>query len=293
MSKSKFNWKSTVTWGLILLYFISLIVFIGDPKTATGILELTGVILLLLHGQQRYGWRGILMFVLIAFSVSTLLEDLSIRTGIPFGHYYYHLVGAPIPVPYIDQVPIFVGPIYIAVGYLSWTLGSLILDHADLHLDQKWNVVLMPLISAFIMVQFDLVQDPVTATYQKMWIWQNGGGFNGVPLVNFLGWYLTCFTFMLIFSIWLSKHPATVKRTPVLTSKSFWLQPIVLYGLIGLSYVTGYLYNLTNRTAVTDPTGHAWLVNNIYETAVTVMLFTMLYSIVLALVHLFKRPQTR
>jgi uncharacterized membrane protein len=42
----------------------------------------------LLHGAIRYRLRGILVFMAICLVVGNLLENLSILTGFPFGHYY-------------------------------------------------------------------------------------------------------------------------------------------------------------------------------------------------------------
>ena len=42
----------------------------------------------LFHGAVRYQWSGILTFLVICLVVSNLLENTSILTGFPFGHYY-------------------------------------------------------------------------------------------------------------------------------------------------------------------------------------------------------------
>lgn len=285
----KHNYGDIAVWILIILYAIAIVAFANNASFGTLILEITGCVLLLLHGKQRYGWGGVLSFIIITFVISTFFEDLSIRTGFPFGNYHYDLSGAPFAVPYIDQVPVVVGPIYIAMGYLAWTLGTIILDHADLHLDKKSNLVLLPLISAFIMVQFDLVQDPATSTFQGMWVWENGGGFFGVPLVNFLGWFLTCYVVMQMFTLFLAQKQNLIKRTTILTKKSYWLQPVILYGLIGISYIAQYVVNYDNHKVLTDLAGQTWTISTMYETAVTVMLFTMAYTVVLCLIHIFKK----
>jgi putative membrane protein len=41
-------------------------------------------------------------------------------------------------------------------------------------------------------------------------------------------------------------------------------------------------------TQITDLAGNYWLAANMFETAVTVMVFTMLYSAILVLVNLFR-----
>lgn len=263
---------------------VSAVAFSGNPSLETQIIDLCGCVFLFLHGPRKYGWKSTFAFVAIAFVVSTILEDLSINTGFPFGHYHYTIEGFP----RIDKVPIVVGPFYIALGYMAWSIGAIILEHVENYLNTKFNIVILPLVSAFIMCQFDLVQDPVTSTYQGIWIWENGRGVFGVPLVNFLGWYLTCYIFMQIFALYLSRHQKSVKNTEETRERSFWLQPIILYASIAFSYVCYYIHHYTDNTIIKDLAGNSWNVSAMHETAVTIMLFTMLYSIVLALGHLFK-----
>src|SRR5260370_34088275 len=43
----------------------------------------------LFHGAVRYKWSGIITFLVMCLVVSNLLENTSILTGYPFGHYYY------------------------------------------------------------------------------------------------------------------------------------------------------------------------------------------------------------
>src|SRR5579884_2563394 len=43
----------------------------------------------LLHGAVRYTWSGILILLVLCLVVSNVLENTSILTGFPFGHYYY------------------------------------------------------------------------------------------------------------------------------------------------------------------------------------------------------------
>ena len=53
---------------------------------------------------------------------SAILENLSIATGFPFGHYeFLALMG-----PKLFRVPILLGLAYIGMAYVSWILGCLI-----------------------------------------------------------------------------------------------------------------------------------------------------------------------
>ncbi|MDR1061592.1 MAG: carotenoid biosynthesis protein [Clostridiales bacterium] len=275
--------SNILRWALIVLYGLAVVIFVGYANVAPTMILIVGFVFMLLHAPRRYGWKSTVVFMALAFAISTILEDISIHTGFPFGKYHYNSV-----IGNIDRVPFAVGIIYISVSYLSWSLGSLILNRADRHLNKKLNIVALPAASAFIMCQFDLVIDPITSTYRNAWVWENGGGFFGVPLVNFLGWYLTCYIFMQLFALYLAKRQNSQPNVPEIQSRQYWLQPIALYVLICVGYVAQYASNYANTAQIVDMAGNVWVVGNRFETAVTVMIFTMAYSAMLALANPFR-----
>jgi len=62
----------------------------------------------LFHGAVRYKWSGIITFLVICLVVSNLLENTSILTGFPFGHYYYTDALGP---------KLFLVPLLIGLGF--------------------------------------------------------------------------------------------------------------------------------------------------------------------------------
>src|SRR5438445_11098005 len=111
-----------VLWGLVIAYVVATILRAILPN-----LNSFPTILLLFpftfsHGIKRYPWKGIAIFIVITLIVSGIMENLSIMTGFPFGHYYYtDALG-----PKVTLVPILIFPSYIAFGYLAWVLSILI-----------------------------------------------------------------------------------------------------------------------------------------------------------------------
>src|SRR5258708_1129573 len=83
------------------------------------------VVFTLIHGAARYGWRGILGFVVICLLVSNASENLSILTGFPFGRYYYTDVLGP----KLFLVPVIIGGAYAGAGYLSWIVAHVLIDN--------------------------------------------------------------------------------------------------------------------------------------------------------------------
>jgi len=158
-------------------------------------------------------------------------------------------------------------------------IASLLLDDADLHLDRPLNVVALPLIAAFVMVQWDVVMDPPNATLHRAWIWHDGGGYFGVPLSNYAGWYLTVWLFYQAFALFVHFR----RRAPWPRPHVAWLPPILIYLAVALSYAVPYL--IGRDGAIVDAAGQGWRAQDLRETTVVVMLFTMLFTAALALLR--------
>ena len=144
----------------------------------------------LLHGAVRYHWSGILTFLVISLVVSNVLENSSILTGFPFGHYYYTSdLG-----PKLFLVPLVIGPAYFGTGYLAWVLATVLIG--DVRPKGSWfTTFAVPFIASFMMVAWDLGMDPTSSTIRHSWMWEQGGGYFGVPLTNYLGWFFTVYVF--------------------------------------------------------------------------------------------------
>jgi putative membrane protein len=112
------------------------------------------------------------------------------------------------------------------------------------------------------MVAWDLALDPTRATIQQFWIWENSGGFFGVPLVNFLGWSLTTYVFLQLFALYLRYYGPQPAALPEPTTDSH-LQPLLLYAATAGTFVMDFLTG--ERTTVTDALGQTWRTGDIYE----------------------------
>src|SRR5262249_12158733 len=184
--------------------------------------------LAIVHGIRRYGWKHFVVFFIVAFVISWSYETLSILTGFPFGHYIYtDNLG-----PKLWLVPLLIMPAYFSMGYIAWTLAHVLLDRYDDRLAGA-EVVLVPALASFVMVMWDLCIDPASSTISGSWIWRDGGGYFGVPLVNFLGWYLCVFTIYLMFALYLQRSAEWTRATN-LGDRSTWTLPALMYAAVML-----------------------------------------------------------
>lgn len=110
--------------------------------------------------------KNISIFFLITWAVSFFFENLSIRTGFPFGFYNYSPTLGFLTVPFII---IFA---YFAIGYLSWILSHVLTCQYSRKLEGK-QIFIVPFIATFIIVMWDLTVDPISSTLQGLWVWTN------------------------------------------------------------------------------------------------------------------------
>src|SRR5437764_399063 len=237
----------------------------------------------LFHGAVRYQWSGIITFLVMCLVVSNVLENTSILTGFPFGHYYYTSdLG-----PKLFLVPLIIGPAYFGTGYLAWVLATVLIG--EVRPKGSWfTTFAVPLIASFIMVAWDLGMDPTSSTIRHSWIWEQGGGYFGVPLTNFLGWFFTVYVFFQLFALYVRFRTSTVDGREELTfKKSYHVQAIAQYAVVGLTFVVAYLVGGPNMT-VTDAGNVVWQTTSIAEAAATVSIFTMLFAAALATVKVLQ-----
>jgi uncharacterized membrane protein len=276
-----------ITWTIVVLYVaVSFLRPAGlIPANLNAPLSaLLPMVFAVIHGNRQYGWRGMLAFAVICLLVSNAFENLSILTGFPFGHYHYSdNLG-----PKLFLVPLLIGLAYLGMGYLSWTVARLILNGARPAADR---IFALPALASFVMVSWDLTLDPVASTIGQSWIWRDGGAYFGVPVSNFLGWYLTVFVFFQLFALYQSRRPARPQSaaSEVTIEPSFWWPALALYAATALRPVVALLFLPAGAATVIDRAGVIWSVQALYGVCALVGIFTMGAFSVLAVLRLTER----
>jgi len=278
---------SIILWLLIVAYAVTTVVADAFPHVFTWslILPLTIIIPLcfgVIHGAIRYRVAGIAVFLVLCLGISNIMENVGVMTGFPFGPYYYtDALG-----PKLFLVPLLIGPAYFGMGYVSWVLGNVLLGTDRRH--DVLATVAVPVVAAFIMVGWDVCLDPGSSTIAQIWIWEKGGGYFGVPPVNYLGWYLTVYLFMQSFALYLRLRPEPA--APALPD-SHWYQACAVFAVMALDFPATY-FGGENRP-ITDATGKIWQTGDIYESGAIVSLYTMLFVSVASVAVLLLRRAPR
>lgn len=240
-------------WLALFLYLDARICQLFADRLPTLLIVLLHVVppalFALVHGSILYRPKGIAVFTVACLTVGAAIESLSLRTGFPFGHYYFTNVMGP----RVRGLPALLVLAYLGIGYCSWVLAVLILRVREKPMRASRRVA-VPALAACIMLAWDLSMEADWSTVDKAWIWRDGGLCFGVPISNFLGWYLTAYLFFQIFALYCSRCDLVPTGTPM----RYWRMPVLLYATCALGNILILKLPMA-PPVVTDQSGHHWL----------------------------------
>lgn len=202
-----------------------------------------------IHGKRVYGTRGIVVFMALCLGVGSFFESLSLRTGFPFGHYFFTgVMGTK-----VLDLPVLLALAYVGVGYLAWVVASLMVG-APAGSRTGWLVT--PWVAAVVLTAWDLAMDPVWAYIDHAWVWERGGGYFGVPFGNYFGWLLTTWVFYLAFALWLRG------REPGRATREWSRLAVAMYGMVAAGNLLLAIPSAIPAgfpATITDAAGRRWL----------------------------------
>ncbi|MCL4504987.1 MAG: carotenoid biosynthesis protein [Chloroflexi bacterium] len=138
----------------------------------------------LAHLVETRGLRRGTLMALSAFLITLGAELLGAASGLPFGRYHYTDQLGP---KVLGLVPLVVPAAWLMMLYPAYETAALL---APLRLRGAGRALARMLIAAAAMTAWDISLDP-RMVREGNWVWQNGGGWFGVPLSNYAGWLLT------------------------------------------------------------------------------------------------------
>lgn len=247
-----------------------LIPFVGFSSTLRIVAAVGLSIFVAFHGSYRYKWEKMIIFLVITFLVSWIFETISINTGFPFGKYYYtELLGGKAGV-----VPWGIMFAYFLTGYLSWTIANIFTGETNRGISKK-NLFIIPVIAAILMVFWDVCFDPIMSTIEGNWIWESGGAYFGVPISNFLGWFLSSYIIFQLFALFIYKSN---DNEEIYTKKFYWYLIPIAYAGQGVEYLIHPFIRLYNT--------------EIYRASLVTTLITMIGVSLVCLFVIYKRQKT-
>lgn len=150
------------------------------------------------------GWRSALLAALPILPLAWLAEFTGSATGFPFGRYHY----TDVLQPQLAGVPLLIPLAWLMMLPPAWAVASLVIKSRTLSPPLPVRLA-RALVAALAFTAWDLFLDPQMTAW-NFWVWEQPGAYFGIPLVNFLGWFLVSF----VFSFFLL--PASLPLMPLL-----------------------------------------------------------------------------
>lgn len=185
------------------------------------------------HAAHVLGWRHTAVFAAVATLVSLAFEAVGVATGLIYGPYHYtdelgaRLLGVPLLIPLAWFMMIY--PSYLLARVL---VGAERRGAAD----RRWAVALL---GAFLMTAWDLPLDP-NLVANGFWVWDAPGAYFGVPLQNFVGWFVTTFVVYVAYLEFARRRPAAPRG---LVGPGLLAQALAVYAVSGATFAVRPLLN--------------------------------------------------
>jgi putative membrane protein len=185
--------------------------------------------------------------------------------------------------PKISGLPVLLALAWVGMGYLSWVVSLALLGGENKPLSGR-RIVLMPLVASFVMTAWDLSMEAVWADVDHGWVWLDGGSYYGVPISNFLGWFLTAYVFYQLFALYIRNRETIPSRT------SHWSLAILFYALCALGNLLMIAPSSLGGVFV-DATGKRWMIPSILWTSRLVSIFLMIPPSLIAWFKISNPPE--
>jgi len=167
----------------------------------------------LVGASALLGWRRTVVFTLLTWSVAFGAEATSIRTGIPFGWYYYIPTTANrelwiAGVPFFDSISF---PFLLVSSYgLAWWLLSRPRGAANGSSNgtrQRPSRARHLCVTSALFVLADVIIDPVALRGDRWFLgriygYPEPGVYFGIPVANFLGWGVVGLVATALYQTW-------------------------------------------------------------------------------------------
>jgi len=145
----------------------------------------------LAHAVARRGPGRAMAMLAVSFVVALTLEYLGSSTGFLFGAYdYTDRLGPKL----LGKVPAIIPVAWFMMLYPSWAIADYLLTRyaarRGMALPAFSKAVARVVIAALAMTAWDLSLDPRMVA-DGNWAWQVEGAYFGIPLSNYLGWFVT------------------------------------------------------------------------------------------------------
>ncbi len=200
----------------------------GEPliPSMTGITTALGFGFALFHGASQFGWKRILLFLLTCFIIALGFESFGVATGKIYGSYHYTDTLGP---KFLGLVPYLIPLAWFMMMYPALVMAQKLARASN---PRGWKMLVTAAIGGLMMTAWDLAMDPVMVSAGH-WVWDGGAStqmYFGIPIQNFLGWWVTSVVILLVFFLITNKFKTG--SAPPETGL-----PALMYATIGFSSI--------------------------------------------------------
>jgi uncharacterized membrane protein len=196
--------------GIYFILGLILNIPISETMFMTGLI-LIFLIIVVIHGWKTLGPRELLVFFLIAYSITLLYEytdGLGFSELVNCRSYYSDLLGPK----FFGKTPYMIPLAWSLSIYCAFTMTNIIFNRLKTTRESKENIsyqwflkiVGMGIVTGLIMASWDLINDPVMVKIGA-WSWSYSGSYYGIPLWNYEAWVEIPAVIFVLFSFYLCK----------------------------------------------------------------------------------------
>ncbi|MHA1310002.1 MAG: carotenoid biosynthesis protein [Candidatus Helarchaeota archaeon] len=211
MLKDRYELASVTLLIIATVFFILKRTILFDISET--VLTLVEVIIFfgftVIHGKKTIGIWNTLIFLVITYSLTLMLEYIGALGLIPGCKWHYTTNLGPM---FMDKVPYIIPLTWFTYIYCVYSMTNVIFgkiseDRSEFErigsVKKFIKLYLVSMVAGAIMMSWDLINDPVMVA-RGNWYWPEGGLYYGIPLMNYFGWFSTSALIYLIFSIYMS-----------------------------------------------------------------------------------------
>jgi len=233
LSEKLFLGLFSLSTALSIVLLFSNMSEIGDTKNILSfVFLLLPVILMISHSFIVLSPKRGIIFILIGMAVGTTMEYFGLKYGVVFGGEYVYNMSFPtiftVPLPVVLFWPVFIYTSYSLVNsFLVWLKKS-----KPNYLKGNWLMIIFLVIcDSLLVTAIDLFMDPLQVV-DGNWSWIGGGAYYGIPIGNFIGWFVVAFITSGLFRSFEYFFP----RNSDDVSKVIYLIPVLGYGILSIFF---------------------------------------------------------
>lgn len=234
MVTKKILWALMIADATVALSATGLELVTGQPVIRIPIVRilLLGLpfVFTILHAVWNLDWKRAVGFLGMAALIGFVAEVLGVNFGLGFGGQYKYrdqpgmIFGVPITVPIYWAIFIYTSYV-ISSSSFGWFMVK--------KPSQSWKTQLiwpLLLLDGLLTMNIDMALDPVQ-TLRESWEWETKGPYFGIPIGNFIGWFLVAAVSSGIFRYFESRFPQSDEKI----NDSAMLLPTIGYGLLAVT----------------------------------------------------------